>query len=322
MNHFGTLKKKGLRTVILSVFWLQALTLSAQNTDSMRHENPGIPVSGMSSSQPRPLPYLPDSISTLRKTNELRRLVPKSGSVFGQNQLLNKLPAPVQKRYRERDASSADTLFYILAAMGILLGIFRTAYPGYFNNLFRVFFNTSLRQNQLTDQLLQAPLPSLFFNIFFILSASLLIYLYLGHYDHLEVYSSWKIFFMAMACLSGIYLIKYCFFKFVGWVSGMSTYAGSYIFVVFLVNKILGICFFPLLPLIAFSRPEIASMAVTTSLILWILLMAIRLLKTYGLVSGSLQMNRFHFVLYTLALEIIPLLSLIKCGQILLDKKL
>ena len=209
-----------------------------------------------------------------------------------------------------------------MAALGILLGIFRVAFPAYFNNLFRVFFNTSLRQNQLTDQLLQAPWPSLFFNIFFILTASMLIYLYLGHYGHLTLYSSWKVFFTAMAALSAIYLAKFVFFRFVGWVSGMGAYADSYIFIVFLVNKILGICFFPLLPLIAFSGPEMASVAVTASLILWVILMVIRLLRTYGLVSGSLRMNRFHFLLYALALEVIPLLGLIKGAQILLDKKL
>lgn len=322
MNRFGTLKKKGLSILILAGIWLQAPILSAQIIDSLHQENSVVSPSAMRASSHRPMPFLPDSIARLHKTTTLRKLLPESPSLFGQNQLLKKLPAPVQKRFRERDAPSADTLFYILAALGILLGVFRSAFPAYFNNMFRVFFNTSLRQNQLTDQLLQAPLPSLFFNIFFILSASLLIYLYLGHYNHLVLYASWKIFLVAMACLSFIYLIKYSFFKFVGWVSGMSAYAGSYLFVVFLVNKILGICFFPLLPLIAFSRPEIASMAVTASLILWILLMAIRFLRTYGLVSGSLQMNRFHFILFTLALEIIPMLALIKCGQILLDKKL
>jgi len=60
-----------------------------------------------------------------------------------------------------------EFVFYTLCAIVLILGLFKTFYGSYFNNLFRVFFNTSLRQNQLTDLLLQAKLPSLIFNLFF-----------------------------------------------------------------------------------------------------------------------------------------------------------
>ncbi|MBK7884324.1 MAG: hypothetical protein IPJ81_11420 [Chitinophagaceae bacterium] len=62
--------------------------------------------------------------------------------------------------------SEKNTVFYILTGLVLLLGILKVLYYRYFQTLFRVFFNTSLRQSQLTDQLLIAKLQSLIFNIF------------------------------------------------------------------------------------------------------------------------------------------------------------
>ena len=64
-------------------------------------------------------------------------------------------------------------MFYLIAGIVLLLAFFKYFNSRYFTNLFRVFFNTSLRQSQLTDQLLQAKLPSLLFNLFFILSGGI-----------------------------------------------------------------------------------------------------------------------------------------------------
>lgn len=266
--------------------------------------------------------FPPDSLAAENEIKKLKQFV-FSGDIpaYG-HQLLSHLPPPVNKRFRERAAPSTDNLFYLIIFLGFLLGMLRTAFPAYFNNLFRVFFNTSLRQNQLTDQLLQTPLPSLLFNIFFVLSSSVLIYLCLGYSGHLAVSESWAVLIVCILSLLSIYFGKFCFFKFAGWVSGMKADANNYIFIVFLVNKILGICFLPLLPLIAFSGGSMAAFAVTASLIIWILLMAIRFLRTYGLAFGSLRIHRFHFVLYIIALEIIPLLILFKGAQIWLDKKM
>ena len=81
-----------------------------------------------------------------------------------------------------RKQSLQDTIFYTILIVIAILAFFRFFYVRYFNNLFRVFFNSSLRQSQLTDQLLQAKLPSLFFNIFFVASGGLFIYFLLKYF--------------------------------------------------------------------------------------------------------------------------------------------
>ena len=83
------------------------------------------------------------------------------------NKFINARDKPVYIIAAEKNFTGKEFLFYSLCILVLILGVFKTFYRGYFNNLFRVFFNTSLRQTQLTDQLLQAKLPSFILNIFF-----------------------------------------------------------------------------------------------------------------------------------------------------------
>ena len=85
------------------------------------------------------------------------------------NKFINLAQRPVSAKNKniKEHHDSKEYLFYLLAGIFLIFGFFKVFYSTYFNNIFRVFFNTSLRQNQLTDLLLQAKLPSLIFNIFF-----------------------------------------------------------------------------------------------------------------------------------------------------------
>ena len=78
------------------------------------------------------------------------------------NFLLNFKAKPVEQLEQVKKSPKHFFFFYILLGLGLFLGIARAVNTKYFNTLFRVFFNTSLRQSQLTDQLEQANLMFLF----------------------------------------------------------------------------------------------------------------------------------------------------------------
>jgi len=86
-------------------------------------------------------------------------------SVLDQNVFLNSRGVPVTIAAKPRATRPNDAVFYLLAGLVFLVGIIKFFFSRYFTNLFRVFFNTSLRQKQLREQLTQAPLPSLLMNI-------------------------------------------------------------------------------------------------------------------------------------------------------------
>lgn len=229
-----------------------------------------------------------------------------------QNKFINIKITPVYYLEQERSVNGKEILFYSICLLVFFLGLFKTFFYGYFNNLFRVFFNTSLRQSQLTDQLVQAKLPSLILNILFILSAGLYLWLL---FTHLSPQRALGIHFLLPICISVIafiYLSKYVLIKFMGWVAGIQYATNNYIFIIFLVNKIIGILLLPFIILLAFSNPAWINTITTISFLLLGLFFLARYVKSYGSLDKKLRLNFFHFAIYIVGGEILPLLILYK----------
>ncbi|MEJ7609575.1 MAG: hypothetical protein WKF88_00190 [Ferruginibacter sp.] len=101
-----------------------------------------------------------DSLQYLRPAVDPYKTILDSNTFFNGDGMPRALPVSLKK-------SDNPVFFYIIIAVLLFLGIMKTVYSRYFNTLFRVFFNTSLRQNQLTDQLEQAVVPSFLLICFF-----------------------------------------------------------------------------------------------------------------------------------------------------------
>jgi hypothetical protein len=243
-------------------------------------------------------------------------------TILKQNTFLNSRGTPVTMAVKIKKAKSADTVFYMLAALVFLMGLIKVFFARYFTTLFKVFFNTSFRQSQLADQLLQAKLPSLFFNGFFIISGGVYIYFLLLLYKFISDIDQWTILASCIMVLGLVYLAKFSTLKFTGWVTGYKEVTDAYIFIIFLICKIIGVLLVPFIVLMAFTDAAIANGSALTSLLLIILLLLLRFLRSYGLLQNQLKVSRFHFFLYIAGVEILPLLLIYKGLLFLLSKNL
>ena len=221
-------------------------SLCAQNSDTAIHPKDSL----------KTLP-IADSAGSVKKNDSVKVVVADSSKVLLKNKLLNSEAEPVSLAVQSRRATSKDTFFYLIAGMVLLLACLKYFYSRYFTNLFRVFFNTSLRQNQITDQLLQAKLPSFLFNIFFVISGGVYVYVLLSHYHLINGGNEWVFIFSSIALMGLIYFIKYCTLKFTGWITGLGEAVDIYVFVIFLINKIIGIFLVPFIIILAFSELQI-----------------------------------------------------------------
>ncbi|MBL0134171.1 MAG: DUF4271 domain-containing protein [Chitinophagaceae bacterium] len=188
----------------------------------------------------------------------------------------------------------------------------RAFFPKYEANLFTLFFRATLRQQQLREQLLQSPLPSLFLNILFILSGSLYISFLARYEGVLQQLDFWILWIYAMGALAGIYIGKFLVIKTIGWILRFTKASDAYIFVVFMVNKMTGIFLLPVLLLMAFPSESLLPVVVTLSLIMLVVLLAYRFLISYRVVRNEIKVNPFHFFIYLCAFEIAPLLLIYK----------
>ncbi len=217
--------------------------------------------------------------------------------------------SPIMQINKIRKQVSTEPIFYIVSVLLLLFGFFKVFYSKYFFNVFKVFFNTSLRQSQLTDILLQARLASLMFNILFVISAGLYLWLVLKAKG---VITSANLFFIGLAILAvtAVYLLKYFVIKFIGWLTSYKQASNQYIFVIFLINKIIGVFLLPFIILLAFGSPQWVPTILLSSFLLLGTLFLLRYFRTYGIVQKQLSLNLFHFSIYLTGVEILPLIVL------------
>ena len=216
--------------------------------------------------------------------------------------------------------NSKDSLFYLIVAILFYFALIRIFFEKYFNNVLTLFFRVSLRQQQIREQVLQTPLPSLLLNILFIISAGLYA-CFLLHYSRWGAgVRFWVLYLYCMALLTAIYLVKFVVLKFIGWVFSISRATDIYIFIVFLVNKMLGIFLLPFLIVIIFSGQEGREVFITISLAMVFVLWSYRVLASYRPIRNEIKLTPFYFLLYLCAFEIAPLLLIYKVLLTYLEK--
>ena len=252
-----------------------------------------------------------------RDTMDYRTVMERT---LARHALINARLEPVALISRKMSPRFDNTLFYAILGVFILLALLRSLYERYFNNLFRVFFNTSLRQSQLTDQLLQARQVSLFFNFLFVCAGGLYLCLLLRYYGHLRQDT---VLVQAGTCalaLAMLYFFKMIALRFTGWLTGFETAAGTYLFIIFLINKIMGILLLPFVVVIAFGAPVLQYPALLVSLMMIGLLLLLRFLRSYGLLRREIRVSRFHFLVYMAGVEVLPLFLIYKAAMIYFEK--
>lgn len=224
---------------------------------------------------------------------------------------LNNDPLNLPAIPRKRDRGD-EFLFYGLLGLILFFALIKLFFSRYVNNLFSLFFRVTMRQQQIREQMLQTPLASLLLNIQFVLAGALYLSFLAFHYELSPYTDFWLVFLYCMAFVASVYTVKFIFLKFVGWIFGVSAATDTYIFVVFLVNKMIGMLLLPILVLMAFPHGGLYPVTIVISFVLLILLFLYRFFISYGPIRSDIKVNKFHFFIYLCAFEIAPLLLIYK----------
>jgi hypothetical protein len=169
-----------------------------------------------------------------------------------------------------------------------------------------------MRHQQIREQLLQTPLPSLLLNILFVVSGGYYLSL-LARYYEIGIFDNfWMTFLYAILFVSAVYVGKYIALTLTGWIFNISSATGTYIFIVFLVNKMVGIFLLPVIAVMSFANEALLTVLVPVSYLILILFLCYRFLNAYRPIRTEIKVNRFHFFLYLCAFEIAPLLLICK----------
>lgn len=235
-----------------------------------------------------------------------------SDSFLYRKRLFFRFTDPVRYSISEKRWQGKEVIFYAVVALLIVFAVIKNGFRRYLSDLFSSYFRTTMRQRQVKEQLLQNPLPSLLFNLFFLLSGALFLSLLAEHFALAEEVPFWMLAIYSLVALGIIYAGKFVVLKFFGWVFQLSEATDTYIFIIFSTTKILGVVLLPFIILLAFTYGAVNAAAATLSLIVVACLFAYRFFLSYISINRMVQLNLFHFLLYLLAFEIVPVLLINK----------
>jgi hypothetical protein len=252
----------------------------------------------------------PDSLISRSKKKVATR--PSYAQALRQNPYFNFFGKPILQSTSQRHVNSKDGLFYSLLVLILYFALVRLLFFRYLDNLFTLFFRASLKQKQIREQLLQTPLPSLLLNILFAVIGGIYVSFLLTYYNLFPSIPLPLLMVYSTVALGFIYFCKFITLKFLGWVFSIEEATDMYIFIVFMVNKILAIFLLPFIVLMAFSGPDVLSMLVSLTYLLIALAFIYRYIISFAPIRKQINVSQFHFFLYLCGFEIIPLLVIYK----------
>lgn len=204
--------------------------------------------------------------------------------------------------------------FYLVLSLLALFGIMRFANPRYFQYLLRAFRSPSFSSQQLKDQISTSGLANLLMNIFFAASAGVYVYFIfkLNMPQRYAVFRPSLLVAILILSFVGLYGVKYLVMLFSGWVFNVRSVINSYMYNVFLINKVISILLLPFIILLAFAQPTIALPAMIVSLCLVVFMFVNRYIRSWQLLGAFFQYSKFHFFAYLCASELLPMALLTK----------
>ena len=240
--------------------------------------------------------------------------------IFRTNPHYNFYGTPVSLIIETRKPSDTDGIFYYMLGLVLYVALIRLIFYKYVSTAFTLFFRATLRQQQLREQLLQSPLPSLLLNIFFVVSVATYFTFLARFYQFSFSGNFWTTLLYSTVLMAVIYSAKYILLNLAGWIFGVRNLAETYIFLVFLVNKMIGIFLLPVLVLMAFPNPALLPSVVMISYILLASMLLYRFIISYRPVRSEIKLSRLYFFLYLCAFEIAPLLLIYKVLLVNVDR--
>jgi hypothetical protein len=201
--------------------------------------------------------------------------------------------------------------FYFAIGILLLFATIKLFFGKYLSDIFHLISRSSMRTDHIRDMLVNNVGASALLNLFFGVIVGTIVYLSIkanGVYFKLN-----NIFLLAL-CIGAvllIYLVKFIFSVFIGWVFSLQDAMNRYIFIVNFFNKIVGIVLMPM-AVIMFLAPDWNAELVGVSICIIFMFYLYRNFLAFSTLRKNIQMSSFHFFLYFCTAEIMPVLLIIK----------
>ena len=210
--------------------------------------------------------------------------------------------------------TTPDWIFPVLLAVVAMFAFLRIFYARYFSRLFAAFTNSNLANQVVRDENLLIQRASVLLNIVFYMVAALFLYFVSSerHWDLEGLDYGFSRFLFFAILVAAVYSFKLIILKACGYIFGLDREMAAYIFNIFLVNSILGMALLPLTGLLAFAGWIPAGWITGFALVVIAAAFVYRLIRGVLIALSSPSFSPVYLIYYLCALEIAPLLVVLK----------
>ncbi len=219
----------------------------------------------------------------------------------------HKTPLPLNK-------NTPDWIFPLVILMVAAFAWLRAFYNKYFLQVVSAFFNNNLANQIVRDENILVQRASILLNLVFSLVVALFLYFVSIHFNWslngMSFGLSRYIFFALI--VSAAYTVKFIVLRICGYLFQVEKETATYIFNIFLINNAVGTLLIPLVLFIAFSSAISTTLLISISVFFIACGFLYRIIR--GIIAGfsSPAFSLYYLFLYLCALEIAPLIVLIK----------
>ncbi len=214
-----------------------------------------------------------------------------------------------------RKQQREDWKFYLAFSLLILLALIRFGYAREFEELFSAFKNWGPSQQMFRELGTGVSFGTVLLNLFSLLVISLFVFLLLGQFGSLHIDPPWIVMLIAVAAVSFFLLARYLLLKAASLLLPFRKEITLYNFYEIQLNRVLGVLLFPLVLLLIFAPAPSSTYALYSAFAVSAGCILIRYLKGFNIGINYFGRHLFHFLLYICALEIAPVLIIIRLLQ-------
>lgn len=211
-----------------------------------------------------------------------------------------------------RKQQSEDWKFYMSFLLLALLALIRFGYVKEFEELFTVFKNWGPSQQMYRELGTGVSFGTVLLNLFSAMVISFYVFLMLDHFGVSEVSPGWLLMIISVVVVAMTLLFRYLSLKLASLLLPFRKEITLYNFYEIQINRMLGVVIFPLLLLMAFSPAPLNNYAQILSLPVLAAFILFRYIKGFNIGINYFGRHLFHFLLYICALEIAPVLIIIR----------
>ncbi len=207
---------------------------------------------------------------------------------------------------------STDWMLGVIIFSLILFGWIRVGFSRFYRNAVQASYNFFTARRIFDESNVLRKRVFYFMNLLFYINISLFLTQILD-YNHIKIFDLHGIllFALIMVSIMTIYLLKIIVFYILEFILLAKRGFSKYLFTVLLYNKMLGIALLPIISVIPFVDVNIVPILIYTGIVMIFLFYIFRILR--GLHIGfNIRLSILYLILYLCALEIIPVLILIK----------